>query len=563
MACDVQAATDLNDSSGSSRQITITNVKNGHAVLLFAFWKGDQTISSVVDNAAGGSNTYADSGAGRIARPTDGYVQCLGAKNVTGGNLTLTVTWNGSVTSIYLFAVDVLQAHASTLFGQTASGTATSGTSLTTGSFTPSYTRGMILAFGVWDDVTTMVPGNIGGILSRRVALPSAAGMGIAGLSYDHNLGSGITAACGTGGAGISKGVILAVEIQAATAVYASQTKIGIRNDGCFLLNNTPTFLRGFTYFDALDWWYADLLSAQATKRTHPRILLSKDWDDGGTGTESVFNSDGTLRDYRMARIHALIQVLDQLGMACEVVIHVADGSPNTATWITNATNRAAAVTNAVAALKSHTNVFFDIVNEPNYDPGGSYTNFSTQLPPLANAALTEYPTGVLFMSPAGGVSGQPWGLDQGTEAIRTTDIDNYVSLSLPVFGYHEGREGDWWMRTGMRGNILRTDLDVRKSRPDMPIYFNEPARVGSIFAGGSDPTGTQLAMALVNGFRSRLAGQVDHSDASFDLSTATMVSQFTAEELIGWNTGAVLVEELSRKRVNTESFPKAMLAGR
>lgn len=557
--CDVQYESDLAGASGTTRTVTFTRpVKTGRALLVCVFWKTNVTISSVTDSA---SNTYADSGAGRLARPTDGYLQVYGAKNVTGGALTVTVTFSASATSIYIICLELILAHATTLFGATATGTATSGSTVTSGTFTPSSTRGAILTFLVGDAASTCVPGAIGGTTALRAALPASAGLGVAILPYTASLGSNITAAMDAG-ATITKAAMIAVEVQAATAVYASQIVVGQRNDGMFTLGGQPQFLCGPTYFDALDWWHSDLTAMRDAGYTHCRILLDKEWDDGGTGTESVFSATGTIRAERMAKIHALLLVLDSYGMAAEVVIHVADSLPNTASWITNATDRASAVTNAVTALKSHTNILWDIINEANY--GTAYDDLALEAQPLINAALAAHPAGVFCVSMAGGLEGSPWGLTPGTEAPVSTDFAAFVATGLPGFAYHEGREGDWWRRIFMRGQIVKKHLRDVQGRPDMPVYFNEPARVGSIFTGGSNPTADQMVAAAVYAARSGISGYVAHSGASFQMATSTMVSQFTADELDAFWRIPRAVRQVTAilpqgRRAN---FPKPVLRG-
>src|SRR5689334_14806611 len=101
MVTAIQYKHDDGDSSGSSRQFTFDRAsRTGNAILVFIFYKGAPTVSSVTDSQ---SNAYVGYGGSAIARPTDGFLHCFGAKNITGGTLTVTVNWTGSVTSILMF----------------------------------------------------------------------------------------------------------------------------------------------------------------------------------------------------------------------------------------------------------------------------------------------------------------------------------------------------------------------------------------------------------------------------------------------------------------------------
>lgn len=559
-ATSTQVKEDYNASSGSSRQVTFDYpVKTGNGVLAFVFWKDDVTITSVQDSA---SNTYA-SGIARHARPTDGYLQCYGAKNVTGGQLSVTVNFSGTATSIYIALVEVIMAHGTTLFGATATGTATSGSVVTSGTFSPTFTRGCIFAFAVGDVSATAILGSIGGVTACRTSMPVSpnGGLLIEELPFTAQPSANITASADLNGT-LSKAAIIVVEVQAASAVYATAPVVGTSGDGRFTLGGQPMFLIGPTYFDAIDWWYSDLRSMQTYQYNTCRILLDKQWDDGGTGTESVFNSNGTIRPSRMARIHALILTAAEFGMAVEVVIHVADGLPNTASFLTTEAAREAATTNAVAELKDHLNVYWDLCNEFNYDQNAAYDQWTaTRLQGIVDAALAEDPDGVFCVSGAGGGTSDTtdWALEYPTDHIIAADITPYLASGLPVFGYHAGRETDWWKRVGFRANVLKAYLESQ-GRPAMPVYMNEEARVGSV--NPPDPTAVQMIQAAINCARSRAAGYIFHSDASFTMLTATMVSQFTADELTAYQAAAMRVWALLRRIAQYQSFPRPVLRG-
>ena len=136
---------------GSDTNVTNTwaaNTVTGNCAIVCVFWKNNTTISSVTDSQG---NTYVDCGAGRLARPTDGYLQILGAKNIIGGTTpTVTVTFAAAVIEKAVALVEYSGANTDSLFDSiTATGTATTGSSVTSGNLAPGITNGAVLAFAV------------------------------------------------------------------------------------------------------------------------------------------------------------------------------------------------------------------------------------------------------------------------------------------------------------------------------------------------------------------------------------------------------------------------------
>jgi hypothetical protein len=198
--------------TGSLGTVWGGNPTTGNAVLVCVFWKSDTTITSVTDSQ---SNTYVDCGAGRLARPTDGFLQIFGAKNITGGTTpTVTVNWNvGTAFEIDVYLLEYLGADISSLFDSvTATGTATSGSTLTTGNFTPTITNGAVIAFAGSNSGTTVVAG---ASFTLRCG-PAAYGEGVEDQIFTSSLGT-ITAGMDMGGA-LTKGGIIACVIKAAAS---------------------------------------------------------------------------------------------------------------------------------------------------------------------------------------------------------------------------------------------------------------------------------------------------------------------------------------------------------
>lgn len=551
----VQARALINQGPGSSQAVQWDNdTTTGHAALVCVFWLSDVTITSITDSQG---NTYVDCGAGRIARPTDGYMQMFGAKNIAGGvRPTITVNFSGSASVIDTYLVELHNIHATTMFGAFASGAATSGTALTTGTFTPSYSAGIIIAFGVSNDTEGLV-GAIAGTTARKILAPAGWATCIEELPYVSSLGSNITAAVNMSAA-LTKGVIIACELQAATQQPASKCVLSTTPQGRFAVNGVQEFLMGVTYFDALDWWLSDLNAMWRNGYNLMRILLDKQWDDGGTGTESVFNANGTIRPERMARIHALIEMADARGIIVEVAILVADGEPSSEDWITGVTDRATACTNAVAQLKQHVNVLYDAVNEYNYDP--AFNDEATELDPLIDAVVAEDATAVVGASGAGSIAAaaNEQYLTYDDNNLIPADFTPHLALQVNCFIYHAGRQPYWWAATGHRANLIKGHLNSL-GRSELPVYLNEEARVGSAEV---DPTGTQHIQAALNAASSNCAGYIFHTGGNFNMASATWVSQLTAEELIAFNRIGFEVQAARAARPSYTNFPKPSMRG-
>jgi hypothetical protein len=130
--------------------VTSTSMTNtsGNFLTISVFWKNDVTISSV----SGNGNTYADSGAGRLARPTDGYLETYYAANVNGGSNVITVNFSGSATEVDWYIEEWSGAALASPIDGNATGTATSGTSVTSAAIATTNSNDMLYAFGVSND---------------------------------------------------------------------------------------------------------------------------------------------------------------------------------------------------------------------------------------------------------------------------------------------------------------------------------------------------------------------------------------------------------------------------
>ena len=201
--------------STSATLIWTGNTANGNGVVVLVFWKTNVTITSITDSQ---SNTYADCGLGRVARPAGGYAQIFVAQNITGGTTpTITVNYSGGgATEIDIYGFELSGAATASAVDKYASGTATNGTTATTGNMTPDSTDGIVIAFAAGDpssgvdvsfsDGVSYTPGPM------HETYPRAQGTGY--RIFTSSVGT--IAVTGTWPDGITKAVVVAVVIKAA-----------------------------------------------------------------------------------------------------------------------------------------------------------------------------------------------------------------------------------------------------------------------------------------------------------------------------------------------------------
>lgn len=176
--------------------------------LVFLFWRGDVTCT--MSDSRG--QTYSDCGSGRVARPTDGYVQAFYSPNVTVGSTTLTATFSGAgATFMYMVAMEIGGASATFPIDDFAHGIASSGLSVSTNAFSPTSTVGAIVAFA--DCSTTTLRDQIAGVNATTLLTIDEITAVVEGISFTSNPGSNITARANTTSA-MTAGAILAVAFQ-------------------------------------------------------------------------------------------------------------------------------------------------------------------------------------------------------------------------------------------------------------------------------------------------------------------------------------------------------------
>lgn len=175
----------LNSLTGSLNSAILS----GSTLQAFIFWRGNVTCT-LSDNMG---NVWADCGAGRLTRPSDGFMQAFYAKNVLAGAPAITATFSeGGATFMYMIVLEVVGAHAVTPIDDFSSGIMSSGTAMITNTFTPSSSKGMILAFA--DASTTTTTDQIAGINATNILTVDEVTALVEGITYETSPGSNITA---------------------------------------------------------------------------------------------------------------------------------------------------------------------------------------------------------------------------------------------------------------------------------------------------------------------------------------------------------------------------------
>ncbi len=234
----VQGVESFADVDGSNNvAITIAATGASHGVVLGIFWKGAVDVTSVTDDK---SSTYADCGAGKLTRPTDGFLRIYGSPLVASGMTVVTIHFNGAPLSGNN-AFDVAEysgQDTTTLFDSvTATGTATSGTTVTTANLTPTITAGAIVAFAATNDTN----GSAGTNFTARI---TAGGSGNAFEDWIFASSVGTITASANMSASIARGGIIAAVLRQAPA----GTTIAVPAGAAKCIGQTPWSLVEDTY---------------------------------------------------------------------------------------------------------------------------------------------------------------------------------------------------------------------------------------------------------------------------------------------------------------------------
>lgn len=180
----------------------------GNLLVIGVFWKGAVTISGVT----GGAGTFVDCGAGKLTRPTDGFLQVFYAPNIAGGSNTVTVDFSGTPTAgeTNVFKDEYSGVALSTPVDVTATGTATSTSTVTSGNLVTAQNDEVMHAFAGGNAAS---PGTAG----TNFTLVQTNG-GDNGTEYRILSATGTYTASYVFSTAISKAGIIAVAFKAAAA---------------------------------------------------------------------------------------------------------------------------------------------------------------------------------------------------------------------------------------------------------------------------------------------------------------------------------------------------------
>ena len=314
-------------------------------------------------------------------------------------------------------------------------------------------------------------------------------GAGGAGASSSSSAGGGSSSdvTSGSGGATSSSGS------GAAGGEPVGATALGIDLDK-FTLDGRPTFLLGVSYFDGKNWRVEDLDGLAARGFNLIRVWL--DW-----GTAGFFDGAGNLAEAQ--RLLDLAEACRQRGIVLDATILDTDLVPE---------DRDLAVRSVVKALAGQPNVLFDIANE--HDHAGEPLSHE-DVASLAASARSEDADALLTVSSQGGHL-----VDDAGVAAENVQAE-IVTAGLNIVTPHLPRTPDFYDRTDERVTKLRDHL--ASIGVTVPVYLQEEARRGH---SGLDPTLEQFLQAAREARDAGAAAWILHTDAGFDLATASFFDQ-------------------------------------
>lgn len=292
-------------------------------------------------------------------------------------------------------------------------------------------------------------------------------------------------------------------------------TTLGI-SSGRFTLNGAQTFLLGVSYFDGLNWRQADLDRLASQRINCIRVFV--DWaNDLYAGARSIFNANGTLKTTEKNTILNLVRAADAKGIVVEMVI-LADGSQ---LWMTNDSDRKAALQNCVAFYAGEPNVFFDVCNEYDITP---FVTTTAALGDHLAAARLGSSTAILGASGDALASGGQMTL---SDVVDGTRVSAERTAGSQVIAHHDQRSENYVVKSELRAKALRDYLDAN-SGSGLPVYFSEPNRHG--FSWASTPA--EFAQAALGCKLGGGAGWIFHNGGCFDMSSTGLYGTLNATEL-------------------------------
>lgn len=292
-------------------------------------------------------------------------------------------------------------------------------------------------------------------------------------------------------------------------------SSFGIKGDK-FMVNGSPAFLLGVSYFDAMNWRSSDFENLANRKFNLVRIWL--DWPAGGISADwsdwrrynGFFDNQGHL--IHKKELINLVRSAGKHGIIVDVTI--LHGSSFGGNFI----SRENAVRNTVRDLKFEPNVLFDIMNEYRVAGSNRCPPTSSEIRSLISTAKNENSNSILFAS-------SEYINKKGSPIKQNIDTDINVGFSL--IAPHLPRTHDWYLKTNQRVTLLKNYLSSKGKK--IPIYLQEEHRIGykkAFFA--ADDFLLAARASVITG----AAGWIFHTAAGFDMSTSDFFHNLSSVEI-------------------------------
>jgi hypothetical protein len=313
-------------------------------------------------------------------------------------------------------------------------------------------------------------------------------------------------------------------------------TTVGKNASGQFTINGIPTFLLGISYFDGSTLHTNDLDYLEARGFNYLRVFCE---DPSQVVAKDCFNNDGTMKPGKVTTLHDLIKAADDRGMVVQMVCLYGDVLSDSSIRIPTVAGRHTAIANCINEFKTHSNVWFDLVNEHN----------SNEIPPAlpdwaTHADMTQYintavaacPACIIAYSCGNGFGGQSHIFSNPSStgvAVNSANTLAELQSGTRVMLIHDERSTGWNLRALARFSNLRAFMNAN-GFSHVPIVNDEPGREPAENGGLGNAAGyLQLAQDMKT---AGAAGFLFHTDAAFDVDSASMVSQLDAVEITAIN---------------------------
>lgn len=298
-------------------------------------------------------------------------------------------------------------------------------------------------------------------------------------------------------------------------APAAAVTRTG---DGHLAIDGTKTFLIGISMYDCGNWHQSDVDYLMGKGFNwficHIDDVLRNDANSG-------YNADGTLRSSKTTDFTAFANYVGGKGGVVTFILLYADtDGQNSATYLTTAGARQAAIENATNAFCKLSNVLCSVVNEHNY---GSFADTHAEMDTLFGYARAQCAGCLMSYSSSDNIGldsdAHIWTTRSGS-TVDTANVAAELASGIDLFLPHGDRSTDWHLLQFARVSNLRQALNSAGATA-VPILMEEEGREGNGGLGSAEKY-RQAALGAKTG---GAAGWVLHNGV-FDLSTNTFLSQ-------------------------------------